>query len=77
MFHYQDAKLAINAAAAQAPSCIGYHRPHGWIIYKAQDGCPPDVEPEFFLVKQGFHPIPLTNDAWDVWISILRQASMS
>ncbi len=72
---YQDATDAIRAAVTQAPCGVAYRLGHGWFTYDACAGLESTAdEPEFFMAKQGTIPIPLTDRAVEVWISILRAA---
>ena len=73
MFH-TNATTAINEASAQAPCGIGYRKGSGWFTYNVTAGCPIDCEPEFFVAKQGTLPLPLTETAIEVWLSVLRSA---
>jgi hypothetical protein len=70
--YYQNAADAIQYASIIAPRCVGYRQGKGWFVYDAQDGCPADSQPEFFIAKRGTLPLPMTETAVDVWLSVLR-----
>ena len=74
--YYSDARHAVNFAALTAPQCVGYRQGKGWFVYSPLDGCPADCEPELFIAAQGTLPLPLTEVAMEVWLSIVR-ASVS
>lgn len=68
---YQDAREAINYASFTAPACVGYAPGKGWFTYDPKNGCP-GGEPEFFIAKLGTRPIPLSEQAAEVWMSCLK-----
>ena len=61
MIYYED---AVDAMKDSPPNyCIGSHD-KGWVLYDPTMGCPDDVTPEILMLKNGIHPIPLTE--WSV-----------
>lgn len=74
MTQYQDARHALRMAAAAAPAVVGW-APGGWCVYRAQDGAPNGVVPEFLVVRQGVSPIPLSDHAGDVWASAVAASA--
>ena len=72
MMYFEEVDKAINFAAATAPACVGYRCGNGWFTYKPTEGCPRDSVPEFFVAKQGTHPLPLSETAQKVWMSLLE-----
>jgi hypothetical protein len=69
---YTDASDAIRAAGAYAPCGIGYRKGKGWFVYDLTKGCPDSARPEFLISAKGHLPCPLSEDAMEVWMSVLR-----
>lgn len=66
---YINARHALRAAYAQAPTAIGW-KPGGWIIYDPTDGAPPGVAPEMLVLRQGSLPVPLSENG----LAVIRSA---
>lgn len=74
MMIHTNAKHAINYANdGRNPKGVGYIQGKGWVAYDLMKGCPEGAVPEFVCL-QGHMPIPLTEMAQVVWLSILREA---
>jgi len=70
---YRNAAQAIRDGNAQAPCGIGYKQDEGWFLYNLKDGMQEDNSvPEFLCLKQGQPPIALSDDATQVWFSLIK-----
>jgi hypothetical protein len=73
---FLDATDAIKHALADGQRCVGYKQGAGWIIYDPTN-VPAGIVPEFFCIRSGTLPIPLSETATEVLESIIRRAGFS
>ena len=77
MTFFHDARDAIRdasliAGAVGKPRAIGYVQGRGWRTYDPTQGAPAGAVPEFLVLGLGKLPLPLTEDACEVFRSVLR-----
>lgn len=71
---HDDARDAIreaNILASQTgiPQAVGYVKGFGWTCYDPRNDVAPNVEPEFLCFALGKVPLPLSDTAFDVFLS--------
>lgn len=73
VFH-TDVCSAIREASldAHGRNAVAYTKGKGWHTYDLKNGCPKGAEPEFFC-QRGKVPFPLSDTAFDVLYSALRE----
>lgn len=71
ILYHENCKTVFGTSSP--PCVISYAKHKGWFSHDLNE-IHEDCEREFLFLGRGTFPIPLTENAVDVWISILKEA---
>ena len=68
---YENCYDAIRDANAAGMTAVGWLQGHGWLLYDPRKGPPENVRPEFWCVRSGLLPIPLSEEGRQIFKEML------